>query len=224
MTGAAPRFSAGHARRLAGGLGQVQFLVADQTYPTETQTPVARRRFGQPGRGVPVELDQSFAFSPPDHHFQALHRHEQFQRLDPLRRHAQRVIVAQVVELGAVFAFDGRRPAATRAGDRRPPFLRRGPQGRRGASETRSSGRRDRHVPASGRDRAAGAWRAGTVPARVATDHPAGDGAATRGALNPMPSPQRGAPRVRAGANHRRRRAPHAAASAPRRALPRYRG
>ena len=110
MTGAAPRFSAGHARRLAGGLGQVQFLVADQTYPTETQTPVARRRLGQPGDWVPVELDQSFAFSSPDHHVQALHRHEQFQCLDPLRRHAQRVIVAQVVELGAVFALDGRHP------------------------------------------------------------------------------------------------------------------
>lgn len=94
MTSAAPRFSAGNARRLTGGLGQVQFLVADQTYPTETQTPVARRRLGQAGDWVPVELDPSFAFSSPDHHVQALHRHEQFQRLDPLRRNTQRVIVA----------------------------------------------------------------------------------------------------------------------------------
>lgn len=110
MTGAAPRFSAGNTRCLAGGFGQVQFIVADETYPTETQTPVARRRLGQPGDRVPVELDPSFAFSSPDHHVQALHRHEQLQRLDPLRRHAQRVIVAQVVELGVVFAPDGRHP------------------------------------------------------------------------------------------------------------------
>ena len=110
MTGAAPRFPAGHARCLAGGLGQVQFLVADQTHPLETKSPVARRRFGQPGRGVPVELDQSFALSSPDHHLQALYRREQFQRLDPLRRHAQRVIVAQVVELGMVFTLDARHP------------------------------------------------------------------------------------------------------------------
>lgn len=110
MTGSAPCFPAGHARCLAGGLGQVQFLVADQTYPTETETPVARRRLGQPGDRVPVELDRPFAFSPADHHLQALHRHEQFKSLDPPDCDTQRVIVAEVVELGPVFALDARHP------------------------------------------------------------------------------------------------------------------
>src|SRR5712691_13279299 len=99
MAGAAPSPAAGRARRLAGGLGQMQLLVADQADPIETRPPVAGRRLGQPCQGVPVEPDQPFALAPADQHIEALHRYVQFERLHPLDGDAQSVVVAQIVEL-----------------------------------------------------------------------------------------------------------------------------
>ncbi len=110
MTGATPGLPAGGACSLAGRLGQVEGLVADQTDPTKTQPPIARRRLDPSGRGMPVEPDQPLTFASPDHHLQALHRHEQLQRLDPLCRDTQGVITAQIVELGPIFFPDRLHP------------------------------------------------------------------------------------------------------------------
>jgi hypothetical protein len=56
---------------------------------------------------MPVELDQPLALAPADQHVEALHRHIEVQRLNPFDGHAQGVVVAQIVELGAVLALDG---------------------------------------------------------------------------------------------------------------------
>ena len=75
MAGAAPSLAAGSTRRLTFRLGQVQLLVANEAGPAEAEPPIAKRRFGEPHKRMPVELDQSFPFAPPDHHIEALDRH-----------------------------------------------------------------------------------------------------------------------------------------------------
>jgi hypothetical protein len=76
MAGAARHFAACWAGCLAGGFGQVQFLVADQAHPIQTQPPVAGRWFGQPDQRVPVEPDQSFPLAPANQHVETLYRHK----------------------------------------------------------------------------------------------------------------------------------------------------
>ena len=88
----------------------MQLVVADEAHPIEAEARLAQRRFGRSDQRVPVELDHALALAPADQHVEALHRHEEFERLDPIDGDAQRVVVAQVVELGAVFALDGRDP------------------------------------------------------------------------------------------------------------------
>ena len=55
---------------------------------------------------MPVELDHALALAAADQHVEALHRHVEVQRLDPFDGDAQGVVVAQIIELGTVFALD----------------------------------------------------------------------------------------------------------------------
>jgi hypothetical protein len=56
VAGAAEGFGAAGTRILAGGLGQVQALVADQASGVEAKTPVAGRRLGEARERMPVKL------------------------------------------------------------------------------------------------------------------------------------------------------------------------
>jgi hypothetical protein len=117
----------------------MQLLIADQTYSIETWSKLAEWRLDHAYQRVPVELSQPFAFAPANEHGETLHRQIQFQRLNPLDRHAQSVVVTQIVELGMVFAFDCGDPQrlapavgigsfARSPGERREPLQRRPPQ------------------------------------------------------------------------------------------------
>ena len=75
MAGAAPGLAAGSTRGLTFRLGQVQLLVANEAGPAEAKPPIAEWRFGEPHKRMPVELDRSLSFTPPDRHVEALDRH-----------------------------------------------------------------------------------------------------------------------------------------------------
>ena len=104
--GAAEGFAAGRARRLGHGLGQVQRVVANQANPTATESRFARRRLHRLDERMPIELDQTLAFAAADQYIEALHRHVEFQRLDPFDIDPQGVVVAQIIELGAMLTFN----------------------------------------------------------------------------------------------------------------------
>ena len=55
---------------------------------------------------MPVEPDHTLPLAATDQYFEALHRHVEIQRLHPFDSDAQRIVAAQVVELGVVFALD----------------------------------------------------------------------------------------------------------------------
>src|SRR5262249_23723521 len=104
--GATEGFAAGRARRLSHGLGQVQRVVANQANPTSTESRFAQRRLHGLDERMPLELDQALAFAAADQYIEALHRHVEFQRLDPFENDPQGVVVAQIIELGAMLTFN----------------------------------------------------------------------------------------------------------------------
>ena len=93
----------------------MQALVTGQPCAFEAEAPIAGKRLHEPGGGMPVEVNEPFALAALDQEAQALHRHEEFQALHPLDFDAQRVVVAQIIELGGIFAF-GRGNAQRRRG------------------------------------------------------------------------------------------------------------
>src|SRR6516225_1098697 len=105
-TGSAEGLPAGTARRLAGRLGQVQLVVAYEASPLAAEASLAKRRFGGPDQRMPVEPNDPLALAAPDQHLETLHRDVEIERLNPIDGDAQRIVVAQVVELGAIFALD----------------------------------------------------------------------------------------------------------------------
>src|SRR5664279_1208183 len=106
MAGAAPRSATGWAGRLAGRVGDMEMIVADQARALKAQAPVAWRRLHKTYRWVPVDAYEPFAFTAFDQHFKALHRNKQLQSLRPFDRHAKRIIAAQIVELVGIFPLD----------------------------------------------------------------------------------------------------------------------
>jgi len=108
VAGAAPRSATGWAGRLSGRVGHMQLIVAEEARAPNAQAPVARRWLHETDRRVPVEAHQLLALAAFDQHLKALHRHEQLKSLHPFDAHAQRVIVAQVAELGRVLPLDRR--------------------------------------------------------------------------------------------------------------------
>ena len=70
-------------------MGEVQTLIANEACRTETRSPVAKRRLGQPGEWMPIEMDQPLPLAAADQHLQALGRHEHLEGLDPLDADAQ---------------------------------------------------------------------------------------------------------------------------------------
>ncbi len=55
---------------------------------------------------MPIRQDAPFALSAPDRDFETMHRNQEFHSLDPLYRHAHRIIMAQLVQLRTIFALD----------------------------------------------------------------------------------------------------------------------
>ena len=106
----AERLPAGSARPLPGRLGQVKLVVADEAGPLAAETGLAKRRFGGPDQRMPVEPDDPLALAAPDQHLETLNRDVEVERLNPLDCDPQRIVVAQVVELGAIFALDSLDP------------------------------------------------------------------------------------------------------------------
>jgi len=88
----------------------MQLLIANKAGPAEAKAPIAWRPFGKPDQRMPIQLDQTLPFAPPDRHGKALPRHKQIQRLNPLDGKLQGIVAAQIVELGVIFAFDRRHP------------------------------------------------------------------------------------------------------------------
>ena len=84
----------------------MQPVVAHEAHAIHPDAGLAQRRLCGLRPGVPVEPDRAFALATADQHLQPLHRHVKLQRLHPLHRDAQRVVVAQIVELGAILALD----------------------------------------------------------------------------------------------------------------------
>ena len=92
---------------MAGGVGQVQLVVAHEAHAIEAEARLAQQWFGRPDQRVPVEPDHALALAPADQHLETLHRYIEVERLDPFDGDAQGVVAAQVIELGTVFALDG---------------------------------------------------------------------------------------------------------------------
>jgi Holliday junction resolvasome RuvABC ATP-dependent DNA helicase subunit len=84
----------------------VQLVVAHQPHAIKAQPRLAERPLERPDQRVPVESDHALAFAAADQHLEALHWHIDLQGLDPFDSDAQRVVAPQVLELGAIFAFD----------------------------------------------------------------------------------------------------------------------
>ena len=132
-TGAAEGLPAGSARRLPGRLGEVQLVVADEAGRLAAEAGLAKRGFGRPDQRMPVEPNDPLALAAPDQHLETLNRDVEVERLNPLDCDPQRIVVAQVVELGAIFALDGLdpqglaptigfRPLSLRTRERREPL------------------------------------------------------------------------------------------------------
>ena len=84
----------------------MQLVVAHEAHAIEAEARLAQRWFGRSDQRVPVEPDRALALAAADQHLEALHRYIEVERLDPFDGDAQGVVVAQVVELGAIFALD----------------------------------------------------------------------------------------------------------------------
>ena len=56
---------------------------------------------------VPIECKHPFALAASDLDLEALHRHDQVEALHPFDRHGERIVVAQVGNLGLVFPLNG---------------------------------------------------------------------------------------------------------------------
>src|SRR6516165_5067932 len=85
----------------------METVVADEAGALEGETMIQRRWLGETNRRMPIELHEPLALPSLDQNLVALDRHEQFQSLNPLDRHAQGIIVTKVIDLGDVFALDG---------------------------------------------------------------------------------------------------------------------
>ena len=96
------------AHFLAVASGQMQLVVAHEAYVIETRTPIARGRFQQPDHGMPVDDDSSLTLAAADQDGKALHRNVKVKPLLPLYNNPRRIVVAQIVELGLIFAIDCR--------------------------------------------------------------------------------------------------------------------
>jgi hypothetical protein len=66
----------------------MQLLVANEAGPAEAKPPVAEWRFGETDKRMPVKLDRSLSFAPPYRHIEAVDRHVEIERLNPLHRDA----------------------------------------------------------------------------------------------------------------------------------------
>lgn len=84
----------------------MQLIVANEARASDAQAPVAWRRLHQTDRRVPVETHELLTLSAFDQHLEALYRHKQLKSLHPVDADVQRVIVAQIAELGSVFPLD----------------------------------------------------------------------------------------------------------------------
>ena len=110
MAGAAPGLAAGRAGRLPARVGEMQTIVADQARALEPRPQsqgggsIMRIAGCQSMRTIRSPLRRL------DQHLVAMHRGEERQSLHPVDRHPQSVVVAQIVELGGVFALDGGDP------------------------------------------------------------------------------------------------------------------
>ena len=94
MTGATPGFTAGLAGSLPAHIGEMQTIVADQTRPPISQSPVAGWRLDHADGRMPVDVDDPFALAPFDQHIVAMHGGEEYQPLYPIDARPQSVIVA----------------------------------------------------------------------------------------------------------------------------------
>ena len=92
--------------RLAIGFGQVQLVVAHQARVIKAQTPIARGWFQLSDRRVPVDHDSSLTLATTNQDGKALHRNVKVKPLLPLYNNPRRIVVAQIVELGLIFALD----------------------------------------------------------------------------------------------------------------------
>src|SRR6516225_9291866 len=104
--GTAEQFAAAPAGSLPSGVGQVQLVVANEADPIAAEARLAERRLGRFCQRMPVEPHRALALAAADQYIEALHRQVKVQCLHPFDGDAQSVIVAQVVELGAIFALD----------------------------------------------------------------------------------------------------------------------
>jgi hypothetical protein len=84
----------------------MQRLVAHHARASRGVAKFGKQRFQLPRRRVPVQMHDAFALAPADQQLEPLHLHGEIQRLHPFDDDAQRVFVAEVVELGLVFAPD----------------------------------------------------------------------------------------------------------------------
>ena len=110
VAGPAPCLAAGPTARLARCIGEMQVVVTDQARPPDARPVVCRGRLDHAGRRMPVEMDAPLPLPALDQDGVAMHGREQRQSLRPVDGHPQSVIVAEVVELGTVFALDGGNP------------------------------------------------------------------------------------------------------------------
>ena len=78
--------------------------------PCEPEASLAQQRLNCPHQRVPVDADRPLALTPLDQHLEALDRYVEFQRLHPVHRDPQRIVVSQIVELCPVLALDGGNP------------------------------------------------------------------------------------------------------------------
>src|SRR5438552_1240442 len=99
VAGAAPSLTTGWVGRLAREVCEVEAVVADEARALQAEPPVATQQLREARRRVPVKPHQPLAFPALDQDLVTLDGHEQFQPLYPFDRHAQRVVMAQVVEL-----------------------------------------------------------------------------------------------------------------------------
>src|SRR5258708_20614596 len=84
----------------------MQLVIADDANAIAAKTRLAQRWLDRLDQRMPIELDQALAFAATYQHVEALHRHVELERLDPLDGHAQGIVVTQVIELGAMLALD----------------------------------------------------------------------------------------------------------------------
>ena len=106
MAGVAPSLAARQARSLPNGIGEMQMIIADQARPPGGRSPIAGRCLYHANGRMPVDADDPFALTSFDQYFVAMHRGEERQALHPIDVNPQSVIVAQIVELGGIFALD----------------------------------------------------------------------------------------------------------------------